>query len=310
MPIAIALRYWPWAVAIAFVVTVAVAAQPLVTRNSAAPTAVEHVSVARPPAKGAPPPVMKAMVKVPIAYTASSARAPGGDVNARRALERSADLSLYVDDVERAVSAVSSLAETLGGDITSLEDRRPASDRDSRVADLTLDVPSFRFDEALARVAHMGVLRARTVDAQDVGNELVDDAARLRNLRRTEQDIAKIMDRSGRIAEVLDAQSQLSSVREEIEKLAAERAALAHRIDYATLDIHFEGAVVPAVTRPAVATRLAQARHAAAERFVDTFVSLAALALNVAVGLPYAAPVLALSIIAVRLVGRRRRRTS
>ncbi len=56
---------------------------------------------------------------------------------------------------------------------------------------------------------------------------------------------SKIIDGSGRISEVLAVQSQLSSVREEIDKLASERAALAHRVNYATLDVHLASAIVP-----------------------------------------------------------------
>jgi hypothetical protein len=86
-------------------------------------------------------------------------------------------------------------------------------------ADMSIRVPAGRFDAALAAVAQIGKVRDRSVSAQDLTGEITDSSARLRNLRRTEADIRKIMDRSGTIAQVLDAENQLSQVREQIETL-------------------------------------------------------------------------------------------
>lgn len=79
---------------------------------------------------------------------------------------------------------------------------------------------------------------------------------------------SKIIDGSGRIPEVLAVQSQLSSVREEIDKLASECASLAHRVNYATLDVHLASAIVPGAQEPTVVMRLDQTRRAAADAFV------------------------------------------
>jgi hypothetical protein len=180
-----------------------------------------------------------------------------------RQLARKASLSLLVGDVGRAIASVESLARALDGDVTKLDDERPATSDERHEANLTLVVPSDRFDGALARLSNVGGIRSQNVSAEDVGDQIVDDQARLRNLRRTEADMLKIMDRSGKVGEVLAVENQLSDVREAIEKLDAETQALKARVATSTIDVHLEEEIRTIGAEPNAASQLGDAWAAA-----------------------------------------------
>jgi hypothetical protein len=193
-----------------------------------------------------------------------------------RRLARTAAVSLIVPDVARALGALSAIVRASGGDVVKLDDERPATPADRHTADLTLSVPERRFDATLSALSRLGGVRSQTVAAEDLGDQIVDSGARLRNLRRTEGDMLKIMDRSGKIGEVLEVETQLSSVREQIEKLDAESRALNGRVTNATLDVSLEDEAPLAAAEPSAASRLAAAWAAAWRDSRETALALVA----------------------------------
>jgi len=205
----------------------------------------------------------------------------------RGELARRATLSLLVSDVGRALGAVRALAGAEAGDVTALSDERPDSARDGHSADITIAIPSDRFDVTLDRLTAFGGVRARTVTAEDVGDQLVDDAARLRNLRRTEADMLRIMDRSGKIGEVLDVENQLSAVRESIERLDAESKALQHRVAYATIDVSLSSEAIATTAEPSLQAQLDAAWQTALQRLRGFTLNLAARIFVVIAFAPY-----------------------
>lgn len=110
---------------------------------------------------------------------------------------------MLVSDVERALTDARTVAAAEAGHVTALDDQRPALPSDGRAATITLAVPEDRFDTAMEQLTALGGIRSRSVTAQDVGDRIVDVGARLRNLRRTESDMLRIRDRSGKIGEAL-----------------------------------------------------------------------------------------------------------
>jgi Domain of unknown function (DUF4349) len=135
-------------------------------------------------------------------------------------LARSGAVDLISPDVERALADIATIARGNDGDLIGLNDERPANAGDLHRASVTLSVPAADFNRTLSALAGVARMRSRRVDAEDVSDKLVDDGARLRNLRRTELDLLKIMDRSGRVSDVLDVERELSSTRDQIEQLA------------------------------------------------------------------------------------------
>jgi hypothetical protein len=194
----------------------------------------------------------------------------------RRKLTRNGTLALLVPNIERSLAAVRAVADAENGALTNLDDEHPGNGDAGRNASLELSVPADRFERTMDRLASLGGVRSRSVSAEDVTDQLVDDDARLRNLRRTEADMLRIMDRSGDIADVLSVENQLSTVRDQIERLDAERASLADRVTYAEIALTLTTDADAPAAEPSPAARLRDAWNAALVDVREFSLSLAA----------------------------------
>lgn len=117
-------------------------------------------------------------------------------------------------------------------------------------------------------------------------DKLVDTGARLRNLRREETDLGRIMDRGGEVSDILEVEHQLANVRETIETLDAGGASMEHR-------------VIDATVAPTAVAQLADAWRAALANLQSFSIALAARFFIAIAFAPYLL-VLALIALAVR----------
>jgi hypothetical protein len=210
---------------------------------------------------------------------------PMGTVT-RPQIARTGKVNLFVADVDKSVSTLSRIARQQNGDVFALQvTNADAATRAS--ADMSIRVPADRFDATLAAVTQAGNVRDRSVSAEDLTGDITDSSARLRNLRRTESDIRKIMDRSGTVTQVLDAENQLSQVREQIETLESEIKSMEQRVVYSTIDVGLEAEAANAPVEPTAVSQLGAAWQASVHAFSQTTVALIAIALWLVVFAPY-----------------------
>jgi hypothetical protein len=92
-------------------------------------------------------------------------------------------------------------------------------------------------EESLDDLRGLGEVKQQSISAEDVSTQLVDLQARLRNLRKSEEALLEIMERSGSISDVLAVNQQLSSVREQIERHDAQVKTLENQIAYSTVSL-------------------------------------------------------------------------
>jgi hypothetical protein len=156
-------------------------------------------------------------------------------------------LDLEVADVNAAVSQAEAVIKGLGGHVAA---SRASDTGDSKSAFVTYRIPAERWTDALDGLKG---LAKRVVDEQttseDVTAQVVDLDARLSNLRSTESALQGIMTQATTITDVLKVQSELTSVRGEIESLTAQRDLLANRAALATLEVGFNPPPVTEVTQ-------------------------------------------------------------
>jgi hypothetical protein len=142
------------------------------------------------------------------------------------------------------------LAERLGGFVASSHSALPAPGAEApSEGTIVLRVPAERFAEALRELEGLGRLRHQEMRGEEVGGQLADLDARLRNLRAQEEAIRALMGRATTVGETLEVQRHLAPVREQIERLAAEQAQLQHRVDLATISVHLRDEGAPAAAR-------------------------------------------------------------
>lgn len=149
---------------------------------------------------------------------------------------RIGEASVEVDSLETAIALVTQLASRLGGYIanTSLQ----GGLTQVRSATLTLRIPSSRYDEALGGLRPIGDLETVNTNAQDVGEEYVDLAARVENARRLESRlVALLATRTGKLEDVLAVERELARVREQIERIEGRLRYLRGRVALSTLAV-------------------------------------------------------------------------
>ena len=132
-------------------------------------------------------------------------------------------------------------------------------------------MPDDRFVGTLGALAALGGVTSRSVSTEDLTDSIVDDDARLRNLRREEADLLRIMDRSGKI------------------------------VAYATITIDLSDEKTVPVAAPGPASQLGDAWRAALHRAAGFTLWLAAQAFVLIAFAPY----LGLLLLAAYLLRRR-----
>lgn len=102
---------------------------------------------------------------------------------------------------------------------------------------VVLRVPTDQFDAARKDLATLGEVRSEQLKGEDVGAELVDLDARLRNLRAQEESLRLLMEKAANVPETMQVQQNLFGVRSQIEQLAAQEARLKDGVAMATIRI-------------------------------------------------------------------------
>ena len=93
-----------------------------------------------------------------------------------------------------------------------------------QAASVTLRVPAERFDELLTRLQELTDVEVVSMSTreEDVTGQVVDLAARIRNLEASEASYRVLFDRAERIEDILTVQGRLDEVRGQIEQLEAQ----------------------------------------------------------------------------------------
>lgn len=194
-----------------------------------------------------------------VAQAVSSPNPPNNPQTAKPQLIKRARLTLSVDSVEESFEQVQTIIAAQQGDLLSMSE---TGDRQRRI-DSQLRVPQQNLDATLKALGEIGTIRNRSVSTEDVSSQLVDLQARLSNARKQEEALKEIMSRSGEIADVLEVSRELSSVREQIEQMAAAQKNLQTRVRYSTIDLSISSSIVSAPDKPAFARQLANSWEAA-----------------------------------------------
>jgi len=211
----------------------------------------------------------------PAAVAQQNASESAPTVAKRHRLAKKARLELLVRDVERSLKQAQSVVRDAGGDVVALEDSSPRTDESVHEAKLDVEVPANALDATLDRLATIGTVQNRAIDADDVDAAIVDEEARLRNLRREEADLRKLMDKGGKVDEILTVQQNLSDVRGQIEQLDAQHAHDLHRVATSTISLALtedRPNAVPA--KPGPTARIDGAWHSGLNALADTVVML------------------------------------
>jgi hypothetical protein len=186
----------------------------------------------------------------PPATFMGSARRVGGSSSAQQGqtgqpfgrgprIMRTASLRFVAKDFDAARSAVDRIASEAGGYVgtLNLSGARPSS----RTLTAIVHVPVDRMSGAVAAFRALGEIVEESQASQDVSEQLVDLEARIANGRNTEQRLGELLrTRTGRLSDVLEAEREVTRVRQEIEVLDAQRKGLENRVTYSAISLQIQ----------------------------------------------------------------------
>lgn len=147
---------------------------------------------------------------------------------------RTVNLTIVTNDFDAARPAIDQLLRNVNGFIGQIQ----ASDAGTRAFRATLRVPAPRLDEAVRSLKTLGHVLDEAQSGDDVTEQVRDLEVRLGNSRNTEKRLTDVLNnRTGRLTDVLEVEREIARVREEIERMNAERLNLERRVTYATVSL-------------------------------------------------------------------------
>jgi len=211
---------------------------PNATGGAASPSSRENEMAA-----SAPPPPSAAQRAAGGSKTAAVPKKAAETPATRPQLIKKAELSVVVKSIDATTKSVTNIVEKQQGDILGFQNQKPPDSSVRQTASVEIRVPQERLETTLEALAKLGTVENRALTAEDVTNQLVDSEARLRNLRKSEEMVLKIMERSGSVGDVLKASQELSNIRESIERIDAQLKSLRNQVAYSTINLTLEAAV-------------------------------------------------------------------
>ncbi|MEW5861147.1 MAG: DUF4349 domain-containing protein [Cyanobacteriota bacterium] len=169
--------------------------------------------------------------------------APAQMPRQRPQLIKNAEISVSVNSIEKSTEIASKIVKQQQGDLLKFQEQKPKDENARHTASMQIRVPQEQLETSLDFLAKLGTVQRRTLTAEDVTDQLVDNEARLRNLRKQESTLLKIMERSGSVGDVLKVANELSNVRQNIEQLDAQLKNLRSRVAYSTITLTLEEAI-------------------------------------------------------------------
>lgn len=177
-----------------------------------------------------------------------------------RKIIRNAELDLEAENPEKAQQQITGIAELKGGFV--VESQQSSSDVRSTTRDIvvmTVRVPSEKFGETLDEIRKTASrIVTESAKGQDVTEEFIDIEAQLRAKKALEQQFMEIMKRANTVEEALSVQSQLATVRGEIERIEGRKRFLENQASLSTIKIRLQTARVFAASSEGFADRVGE----------------------------------------------------
>jgi len=210
----------------------------------AAGCATKQTSVTAPPFEGGAVPAPTAPSAQEMfksnAYDASSRIAVGesGASDIDRKIVKNGYMTLEVNDITAALTGVAAIAKELNGYVVSSNKQGV---QDATYGQISIRVPSDRFDEAFDRLRKLAVnVPSESTNSQDVTEQYTDLQAQLRNLEATEAQYLELLKKAEKVEDMLAVQRELSNVRGQIEQIKGRILYIERTSDMALIDVNLQ----------------------------------------------------------------------
>jgi hypothetical protein len=156
----------------------------------------------------------------------------------------SGSITIRVRDAEDAATDAAELAGGAGGFVAA-QDSQLEGDRE---ISMTLRVPSDRFEEVADQAAELGVVQARTVDSEDVTDQVVDLEGRLENAQASAKRLRELLATAQVLDNMVVLEERLAQRESDIEQIQGQLEVLDDRVTLASLDLTLTEKAAPTVS--------------------------------------------------------------
>ena len=227
---------------------------------------------------------------------------PGSGPTRDRDLARTIDATVEVANVDRAEGRLRRVVARAGGFVQQGSLVRG----DAPSAEVQALVPASALEALRTALGRIGTVEVFTEQVEDVTAARIDLDARLRNARAREERLrALTASATGNLQDVLAVEKELARVREEIERMQGEHAALAQRITFVLARVHLHPRSVAFFERPGQA--IAEAAVEGSRAAWGLTVGIVVLGARVGPSMLVLGVLGAAALFAIRLILRRRR---
>ncbi len=149
---------------------------------------------------------------------------------------KNGNLSLKVEQTEKAVDEITSIVRNQAGEVFSTNFYERIKGQKS--GSMTVKVPVNKFETTLEEIKKTATqVISESTTGQDVTERYTDLEAQLKNKRAEEESFLKILDQAQEIEDILAVIKQLSRVRGEIERLEGQLRFMNSQTDMSTIVI-------------------------------------------------------------------------
>ena len=166
---------------------------------------------------------------------AKPAETPAPEVGNRK-LIRNATVQLEIGSFDNAVQKITAFANEEHGYVATTSSEKQANGK--LRGQVIVKVLPENLDRFLQKVRGLGELKNQTLGTEDVTKGYLDTDARLKNAHVMEQRLIDMLKtKTGKVADLLQVEKELSRVREEIEKMQGQLKYWDSQVQFATVTI-------------------------------------------------------------------------
>jgi hypothetical protein len=175
-----------------------------------------------------------APMAVPTASTHSVSTGTGIETK----IIKTASITLEVKDVYGAVESLKNIAAQKGGYISSTNVQNGYNNRLS--GSVVIRVPQAEFENTLAGVNAIGMVKSSSTQGDDVTEEYVDIQAQKTSYQNQLAQYNEIMKKAVKVSDVLEIQQQIDRVQTQLNQLEGRLKYLNSRIDLSTITVSLQ----------------------------------------------------------------------
>ncbi len=149
-----------------------------------------------------------------------------------RLLIKTAHLSLEVDNPKTTAAQINTLISTEKGYVQNTRER------DESNISLTVKIPEKRLTFFIEKVSSMGTVISKSVNAQDITEQITDMEAKLANLKLLREKFRKLLKKAKNVTEILAIEAELSRLQIDIDLIESRKKSLKNQVSYSTVDIN------------------------------------------------------------------------